>query len=242
LSRDRARAPRPRCRPVDEHALEHAALAAPVRLALLETLVTARSPRSLEHLVEAVDRHPSTVRGHLALLEDAGLVESVPEHLHTPGRPRVLYQPTLRARGRALGCSGYRTVAHVLTAYLAREAPDPSASGERAGRAWAADLTRAEPRGHPSDQAPLERVRDLLVGVGLPAEVHEGRDGLVLAHRGCPLAGLADQHAGIACGLHLGLVRGLLEGLDAPLEAAGFSSDVEEGTCTIQVRPRRPRL
>ena len=80
-------APRPRQRPPDERALEHAALASPARLRILDLLVAAPGPLHTDDLAAAVGLHSSTLRGHLLVLADAGFVEQVVLRDGRPGRP-----------------------------------------------------------------------------------------------------------------------------------------------------------
>jgi predicted ArsR family transcriptional regulator len=207
-------------------------------LQLIELLVNAEGALHPEQLASALRLHPSTVTGHLAVLVDARFVKRVTEGRDLPGRPRVLYRATTKTRARTIGCSGYRTLAEVLTAYLDRAAPEPQAAGERAGLAWGAQLTRGAPTSASSPTAALGRLCDLLDQAGFPAELEHAADGPVLVHRQCPLAGLVEEHASVVCGLHLGLLRGLLEGIDAPLEVDQLSG-TDRSRCDVRFRPRR---
>jgi predicted ArsR family transcriptional regulator len=65
--------------------------------------------------------HENTIRWHLGVLADAGLVRSEPEPRGAPGRPRILYTLTRRERRAAEAC-------------------------EEAGRAWGSELVQGRER------------------------------------------------------------------------------------------------
>jgi predicted ArsR family transcriptional regulator len=234
---DRPATPRPRSRPEDLHALKHAALASAARLQLLESLVCAAEPRHLDDLAEQVDLHPSTVRGHLDLLEEAGLVERRTDHRGHVGRPQVRYVATARARAETNGCLGSGLLSDVLTAYLHREADDPIATGTRAGRVWAAELVRSTVR-PTSGRDALGRVAGLLEELGFRSEVRCAPSGCVLVQPRCPFAAAVEQHGQLVCSVHLGLVDGLLEAVGSPMVSAGLVGDLEERTCAVRLRRR----
>lgn len=235
-------APRPRVHPADERAREHAALASPVRQRLLDLLVAAPGPRALETLASEMGLHPSTVRGHLHILEDVGLVTPLLEPRGLPGRPRVLFEPTAKARACTVGCTGYRMLARILTAYLSCAAEDPGAAAERAGRAWAAHVTGQEPRGRPRVAETVARARELLEVAGFETEVGNDGEGTFLRHRGCPFGLLVDEHPDVVCSLHLGLAAGLVDGLGEHLEVSELSGSVEDRACTVRLRRRSQQL
>jgi predicted ArsR family transcriptional regulator len=228
-------APRPRLRPDDERALEHAALASPVRLQLLDELTARRGPSHVEDLAVALDLHPSTVRGHLIILQDAGFVDPVVEHTPRPGRPRVLYRASSRSRHLSGDQHGYRTLASILIHFLDLQARDPAEAGEHAGRAWATRLTRDEPRARRREEA-LPRVCELLTSMGFTTEVEDDPEHPTLIHRNCPFACLVDEHSQVVCGLHRGLIQGLLEGLGAPLETIDLGVSIHDRSCLAHLR------
>lgn len=229
--------PRPRVKPHDQRALEHAALAAPVRLQLLDELTARIGPSHIDDLAPALHLHPTTVRGHLIILQDAGFVEQVIEHAARPGRPRVLYAPTSKARVGTAGCLGYRTLANVLSSFVHEEARNPSATGERAGQAWAAHLTEHEPAARRSQTDALIRTRQVLESVGFSSELAGDQEHPVLIHRNCPFGGVIDEHAQVVCGLHKGLLQGLLDGLHAHLETTALTMAAVAGdACVAHLR------
>ncbi|MGH3802296.1 MAG: LytTR family transcriptional regulator DNA-binding domain-containing protein [Pseudonocardiaceae bacterium] len=69
----------------------HGALAATSRVKLLDTLRASAHPMDARELSAACGLHVSTVRFHLDVLSEAGLIRSRPESSRSRGRPRLLY-------------------------------------------------------------------------------------------------------------------------------------------------------
>src|SRR4029453_7491863 len=84
-------------------------------------------------LARRVGLHPNTVRWHLGILADAGLVSSAPAVRATRGRPRILY--SLEPEPAEQGTDEHRLLASVLTGAVAAS-DDGAARAEEAGEAW----------------------------------------------------------------------------------------------------------
>ena len=76
----------------------HQALADPRRSRIVDELRGQRDGLDTEQLARALELHPNTVRWHLGILGDAGIVESQTEPRTGPGRPRILYRLTPEGR------------------------------------------------------------------------------------------------------------------------------------------------
>src|SRR3989337_955761 len=72
-----------------EGATLHRALSDPSRLRILEVLEEAEAPLDARELGARVGLHFNTVRSHLRVLAEAGLVPSARERGPRPGRPRL---------------------------------------------------------------------------------------------------------------------------------------------------------
>ena len=70
-----------------------------------------------------------------------------------------------------------------------------------------------------------------------PEAVTAGRKRQVLLHH-CPFQEAAEQHRDVVCSIHLGLMRGLLDELDAPLEAQRLDPVVEPTLCVTHLAAR----
>ena len=122
----------------------HRALSDPSRVRILELVQEAEAPLDARELGKRVGLHVNTVRSHLHVLAEAGLVSERREERTRPGRPRVLYEAAAEPLDAPAHAS-YRLLAQILASHLARSEHDPSARAEEAGRAWGAHLVRKPP-------------------------------------------------------------------------------------------------
>src|SRR5579884_2784666 len=83
--------------------LAHRALAEVSRVRILEELRRAGRPLVTVELAERVGLHHNTVRAHLEVLQEAGLVTAEPEKRAAPGRPRMVYRPAPEADDERTG-------------------------------------------------------------------------------------------------------------------------------------------
>ncbi len=183
----------------------HTALSVASRRRLLETLRSAEQPLDAASLAASIGVHVTTVRFHLDVLEDAGLVQRRPERVGRPGRPRQLY--------RAIPAEdGDRQLAEVLTGALAAE-PDAEDFAERAGRRWAEHEVPAERAGSSTWDEATERVGQLFDRLGFAPLLVDQPDRRRWELHACPFRALAESHPQVVCTVHLGLMRGALERL-----------------------------
>ena len=125
-----------------ERTRTHGALAVASRLRLLDALRVSDRPLDVRELAAACELHVTTVRFHLDVLTDAGLVTSRAGQSGTRGRPRRLYTPASRAVA-AGGPIGYELLSGILAAHWAEDRDDRAQQAEQAGWAWAG---QREPR------------------------------------------------------------------------------------------------
>jgi predicted ArsR family transcriptional regulator len=204
----------------------HRALADPRRARILAELDGAAEPLDSSELGRRVGLHPNTVRWHLAILADAGLVRSRSAPRDRPGRPRRVYEPTERARSssdeRPPTGDAHRALATALVDVVAGQ-PGAGQAAERAGRAWGrAEAVRAGPTANP-----MARLASVLAAHGFAPAV-EGRE--VAMHR-CPFPDLARTSPEVVCGVHRGLVDGVLDGLGTGLAVAELEVFPRPGVC-----------
>lgn len=197
------------------------ALSSPVRARLLE-LLRAESELDAATLAERLGLHVNTVRVHLNLLEEAELVEVTVEDRDRPGRPKLLYR---LAHDDGLSPpgptdSGYRLLAQILASYLDATAEDASTAAELAGHTWGRFLSvKPAPFSRPDAQAAVMQLMDMLDELGFAPKLdqtHHAHPEIVL--RRCPFLDVARAHQEVVCSIHLGLMRGAVEHLDANVE------------------------
>ena len=208
----------------------HRALAEPSRARILETLTQADEPLDAGQLAERVGLHANTVRWHLGVLADAGLVTSHAEARTRPGRPRIVFSAEEEPEGR----EDYRLLAAILAGSLAGT-PEGVAAAERAGKAWGRFLVeRPAPFTRVDADDAADRVVALLDEHGFEPERENGD---ILMHR-CPFRDLAEEHGDVVCSVHLGLLRGALAEIGAPVTATRLEPFVAPSLCRARLGAR----
>jgi len=193
------------------------------RQAILEALGAVRAGFDANQLAERLDLHPNTVRWHLGLLEDTGLVEATPERRHKRGRPSLVYRLTGEGVGR--GRDEYRLLATMLTDLVAAD-ENGEARAYETGIRWGRHLQQGEPE--------LSLV-DLLDQEGFEATQRGDR----VEMRRCPFYALAEGSPQVICTLHHGVIDGALAETGTDEEVDRLDPFVEPGLCVAHIR-RRP--
>jgi predicted ArsR family transcriptional regulator len=154
----------------------------------------------------------------------------------------VLYSATLRREPD----DGDGLMAMVLATQLSR-GDDPAGQAEEAGRRWGRALTErssatvagsptSESTGAPDVAAATERIVALFDEIGFEPQAHATSTGTVIDLNRCPFEHLAQAHPEIACSVHLGLMRGALESLGAPVRAHRLEPFVTPTLCQAHLR------
>jgi predicted ArsR family transcriptional regulator len=196
----------------------------------LDALRAAGAPLGVADVAERLGVHPNTARFHLDALVADGAAERTLERPSGPGRPRTVYaaRPGMD-RG---GSRGYRLLAQILLSRLAA-GPGGRAEAERAGREWGRFLVdRPPPFTRTSAGDATERLTALLADLDFAPE--PSGDAVRLRH--CPFLELAEEYGPLVCDVHLGIMRGALAELDAPVEAEGLEPFAEPGACLARLR------
>jgi predicted ArsR family transcriptional regulator len=210
------------------------ALADPRRRRIVEELRGERDGLDVRALAERLRLHPNTIRWHLGVLADAGLVRSHPAEHGARGRPRILY--TLGPEARRPGREEYRLLATVLAGAVAAASLGEQRA-EEAGRAWGRYLVRRPvPLTQTTETEAVAEVERVLDEQGFEPET-QGRE---VHMRRCPFHDLAEQHPAVICAVHRGLISGALEELGTELEVGELDVFVEPDLCVARLAPRRP--
>jgi predicted ArsR family transcriptional regulator len=211
----------------------HRALGDERRARIVGELRPARDGLDAAELARRLELHPNTIRFHLGVLADAGLVGSRPAERSAPGRPRILY--TLRPEAAAADRDEYHLLAAILAGTVAGRDDGP-AQAEQAGRAWGRYLVRRPPSHGPlTDEQAVGEVVELLDEQGFapePADVE-------IRMRRCPFHELAETHPQIVCAVHRGLISGALDELGSELEVDELDVFVQPDLCVARLRPTR---
>lgn len=210
-----------------------AALASPQRRRLLELLRAGEAPRDAQDLAAATGLHVTTVRFHLDVLSGAGLVASRRQPRATAGRPRTVYTAVSRADP-----GSYPALTRLLAAHLADTPETRAARAERAGTAWAAELTaEADPRSGVDAEQAARAVTGMFAELGFEPELAGDETDRQIRLRACPFRAAARANPEVVCSVHLGLLRGTLTRLGAPPTTTRLLPFVEPELCLAQLTP-----
>jgi predicted ArsR family transcriptional regulator len=221
---------------------------------VLELLRTADTPLTVADVARRCGLHQNTARFHLDALVAAGLAARDPGlaardpgpgpgHGHAaPGRPAIGYRASADGAVSALpGERRYRLLAEMMTSLVAALADNPAATAERAGREWGGYLTEPPlPYRRPSAAEALSMLTGLLADLGFdpeaePCESGETERARRLVLRECPFREVAREHQAVVCSLHLGVIRGALDRMRAPLAADRLEVFPEPGLCRVRL-------
>ena len=201
------------------------------RADVLDMLRTADGPLGVREVAQRMGLHPNTARFHLEALVEAGLATRETEERETPGRPRIGYRAV--ADGPA-GPRRYRLLAEMLTSLIAGTMPDPASGSEEAGREWGGYLTdQPPPYQRQTAAGAVDKLVGILADLGFSPQAAPGPGtGQFQLHlRQCPFREVAERHREVICSLHLGLMRGALDRMRAPVTADRLEPFVEPALC-----------
>lgn len=203
-------------------------LAQPTRRRLYALLSDLGGAASTDALAERLNRHPNGVRGHLQRMRDAGLV--IHRRVAGPrGRPRDEWAVS---PGAEPGGDPPRAYA-ALARWLARAIPatprrltEVESTGREIGRELA-----------PADGDLVTSITDLMAALGFQPTADQPEPGRMHCTLGnCPYRDSVRENQPVICGLHRGLVRGLLDRMapDATLERF-VPHDPHTAGCEIEI-------
>ncbi len=202
---------------------------------MLEALRT-EGPLEADQLAERVGLHVNTVRAHLDVLGEAGLVRARALPASGPGRPRLAFAATEIAPDDGQP-GAYLLLARILTASLEQREDGPECA---ASAARAAGREMVETRGPRTPSAEDRRgaVLTLLDRVGFaprPAgDMAPGGPEVVELHH-CPFRDLAQGSSAIVCSIHRGILEGAFERLGGNPESLRLVPFVAPGLCTVHL-------
>jgi predicted ArsR family transcriptional regulator len=204
------------------------------RADVLDVLRGAAGPLGVREVAQRIGLHANTARVHLEALVEAGLAVRETEDRQTPGRPRIGYLAVADGPG---GQRRYRLLAEMLTSMIAGTMLVPGKAAEDAGREWGAYLTeQPPPYQRPTTAESLAKLTAIMTDFGFAPKAETDDGGhyrLGLAQ--CPFREVAERHQDVICSLHLGMMRGALDQMRAPLRADRLEPFVEPGLCVARL-------
>lgn len=207
------------------------------RADVLDMLRAADGPLGVRDVAQRMGLHQNTARFHLEALVEAGLAVRETEDRQAPGRPRIGYRAV--ADGPA-GRRRYRLLAEMLTSLIAATMPEPGRAAEEAGREWGAYLAeQPPPYQRPGAAEAIAKLTAILEELGFAPRAEADGDGdegrYRLCLHQCPFREVARHQQEVICSLHLGLMRGALARMRAPVSADRLDPFVEPGLCVARL-------
>ncbi len=212
----------------------HRALGDPSRVRVVEALRGSTEPLDAVELAGRVGLHSNTVRSHLRVLAEAGLVSVRAEQRLRPGRPRLVYE-ALPETAAAVERDGYRVLAEILASYLAASGQDSTDQAEEAGRSWGRYLVDRRLPEAVSGEDDIDSILRLLEEVGFEPRLEPAEHGHTVLMQHCPFGEVAGTYGRVVCSVHLGLMQGALVELGARLAADDLKPFVKPGVCAAHL-------
>lgn len=209
------------------------------RRRLLTLLRQAGEPMDAQALAQQTGQHITTVRFHLDVLTRESLVSQVQQPPRGRGRPRIGYMAVQRS-------VGYQDLAQVLADQLGADPKRRLDASVTAGRAWAAKIDDVDRPVRNLDEA-REVATTLLAELGFApdrsAELPHNATSATIRLTACPLRDLARTHSEVVCGVHLGLMREILDRAGTPgAFTASLHPFVEPELCLARLTPTAKAL
>jgi predicted ArsR family transcriptional regulator len=130
----------------------------------------------------------------------------------------------------------YQLLAKILLSQLSTS-PDASATAEAAGRNWGGYLVdHIPPPRQPTAAEATQRLTAMMTDLGFAPEP-DAESGERIRLRHCPFLELAEEYSPTLCPLHLGLMRGALTELRAPIAATSLVPFAEPDACIVHLSP-----
>ncbi|HEX6262473.1 MAG TPA: helix-turn-helix domain-containing protein [Actinomycetota bacterium] len=223
---------------MDTKALEiHKALADNTRFRLYRHLRLMDRPVSVREMSRRLSLHPNTLRPHLRRLEEAGLVRHELRKSDGVGRPQMLYVGVEPAgdEGR-----DFRLLSEMLLGTIQTRRQLERATA--LARGWGEYLVSRDapkPGVRLPDRKNLAVLQSAMDRAGFEPRFRRQGTSVEVTFRRCPFRELVDDHREVVCGLHRGLLEGMLGGLRPPLELRELKPFVERGVCRLRAAPPR---
>ena len=206
------------------------------RQRILELLRAAPDGLGVQELADRTGLHSNTVRFHLDRLVGDGMVQRQVEERGEPGRPRLSFTAAPRP-DPARDSRNYQFLAEILASYVAGTADHPAAAAVEAGRTWGRYLTeRPAPYQRISGREAVTQLLRILDDIGFAPELATD-DPRQIRIPHCPFREVAETHREVVCAIHLGLMRGALDEMGAPVTADRLVPFIEPSLCLAHLAP-----
>lgn len=206
------------------------ALGDPTRHRIFRYVADAGRPVGVAELTAEVALNHNAVRQHLAKLVAAGLLTEDHAPASGPGRPPLVYEPSVTADSR-WGLTGpYERLSRMLASVI-RTGRSAEEVGADEGRTRAARSRSRDPG---------DALRDAMARGGFEPDVESTEGGFDVVLRRCPFESTAATDPETVCALHLGMAKGVAEHLDGVEVYDLVARDPHTAGCRLRVRLDRP--
>ncbi|WP_430782952.1 helix-turn-helix transcriptional regulator [Actinoplanes sp. G11-F43] len=206
---------------------QHRALGSASRATIMRMVRAERGGLTAAEVAAETGQHLSTTRAHLDRLVAAGLLVKARASGGMPGRPAWRF----RAAATDPAPAPYRALAMALLEDLQSGDRDGAA---RVGRDWGRRLAV-----HTTAADPADAVTDVLDGLGFAAvrdrSAPHAPERVLL--RTCPFLDLVGRNPDAMCGLHAGMVRGVLDQRGADSEGTVLEPFGTSTACVVHLPP-----
>lgn len=215
-----------------------AVLSDPVRRALYEYVAAQAEPVGRDDAANAVGVGRPLAAFHLDRLVRAGLLDASFRRVSGrsgpgAGRPAKLYQRSNREFNVSLPQREYLRAAQLLVEAVVGTASEGVKEAlTSSARTLGGSLARTAGAPRPARAALRDELLALLEDEGYQPFVD---DGGVIRMRNCPFHALSSAQPDLICGMNLGLVEGILDGLGGA--GAEATLDPKPGLCCVALRP-----
>lgn len=206
---------------------------------------------SAQELAERFGLHVTTMRFHLDQLVGAGLLVAHFQRREGAGRPRKLYAVERGSLETVTPDQAYKMLSELLVESFRSDESGrpltPDEAGARWGRRRVAEehlelLDRIPARTAGQWLGKIGQMVDLLKEWGYTPEVstsNGGRTARVALHD-CPFLPLAQDNTAVVCGIHRGLIRGVMESLGEESTDIGLTPFVTPHLCVAALTVTEP--
>ncbi|UXY31972.1 helix-turn-helix transcriptional regulator [Streptomyces sp. HUAS TT20] len=208
------------------------------RAHVLDVLRATPEAVGVREIAEQTGLHSNTARFHLDTLVKDGLAERSTEGRGRPGRPRTVYRAAASSSQVPAGRRSYQLLAQMLTGLVTEALPQPGQAAVNAGEAWGRYLADTpSPTQRIDTEEAIRRLTQVLADVGFAPGAVQDQPDPVIPLRHCPFREIAEEHRDVVCSLHLGLMRGALKEVRAPLGVDRLEPFVEPSLCLAHLTP-----
>jgi len=213
----------------------HKALADDTRFRLYRYLRLSGRSVSVRELSARLSLHPNTIRPHLRRLEEVGLVASGARRGATVGRPQTMYEVVEQEspEGR-----DYRLLAEILVGVVRGQRTRERA--EELARDWGSYLVARDvpkPGARPPATRSLAILQEAMARAGFDPRFRRAGGGKVeITMRDCPFRDLLAEHRELVCGIHRGLLEGMLAEVKPPMRMTAFEPMADRATCRLSAQ------